>query len=391
MGKQDNEVRMTRNTVMIVDDEVLILKSLERELEAFAEANEIEVLTFDSPRIALEETKAGRRDIAVIIADQKMPQMKGFDFLGQVRERNPDIVFIVLTAYADIDDMVETIRTGLFSYVLKPWNIGKLTQEIRKALEVYRLRQENRRNAERLNDALMWGGEIQRKLLSRPMPDNERIKVHVNYTPMAQYACGGDYYDIITIDGSRYLAVMGDVSGHGVKAAFITFILKTLLNEAVGSWRKGPKELVPSKLMEWLNARLFRELRYSDSILVTICSCLIDLETQTLTTANAGHLPPKLLRGKKILSVPVSGTAMGFQPDIGYEDKRIAIEPGDKIVLYTDGLADGMHPDRSLESVMLRNRDRKDFCDIVVKDAVTHSGEGFYADDVAVMSIDIKG
>ncbi|MCG8689002.1 MAG: response regulator, partial [Desulfobacterales bacterium] len=225
--------------ILLVDDEPRVLRALEREMEEFAVEHGVRIVAYDSPVTALQDIREDSRDIAVVVSDQKMPYLKGFHFLQKAKEENPDIVPVLLSAYTDIDDIIASIRVGLFSFVLKPWDIDQLLHEVRKGLNLHRLRKENDRNAARLNEALKWGGEIQKKLLESRPPADRRIAFSVNYTPMARYACGGDYYDIVPLDSNRYLALMGDVSGHGVKAAFITFILKTLLNEIIVERRQA--------------------------------------------------------------------------------------------------------------------------------------------------------
>ncbi len=123
--------------VLIVDDEPNTLTLL-RQLFG----REIPVLTAGSGPQALEVLADNH--VGVIVADQRMPDMSGTDLLAEVMHRHPNIVRIILTAYADIDTLLEAINTGkVFQYVSKPWDNRDLAMTVRSAMETYKLRRHN--------------------------------------------------------------------------------------------------------------------------------------------------------------------------------------------------------------------------------------------------------
>ncbi len=123
--------------VLIVDDEPNTLTLL-RQLFG----SEIPVFTAGSGQEALELLQ--NRHIGVVVADQRMPEMSGTELLGHVMQLHPDIVRIILTAYADIDTLLEAINTGkVFHYIAKPWDNRDLAMTVRSAMETYRLRRNN--------------------------------------------------------------------------------------------------------------------------------------------------------------------------------------------------------------------------------------------------------
>ncbi len=123
--------------VLIVDDEPNTLTLL-RQLFG----GEIPVLTASSGPEALSVLDSAH--VGVIVADQRMPEMSGTELLGQVMSAHPDIVRIILTAYADIDTLLEAINTGkVFQYVAKPWDNRDLAMTVRSAMETYKLRRRN--------------------------------------------------------------------------------------------------------------------------------------------------------------------------------------------------------------------------------------------------------
>ena len=122
--------------LMIVDDERANLRLLERMF-----GSDYECLTASSGEEAIRLLR--QHDVAILITDQRMPQMTGIDLLKQTAESRPHMVRILLTGYTDVDALVEAINSGLvYMYVTKPWNNNDLKVLVARALEYY----ENNKN-----------------------------------------------------------------------------------------------------------------------------------------------------------------------------------------------------------------------------------------------------
>src|SRR5262245_23902260 len=138
---------MTPPTVLIVDDERRVLDALEAILAA-----EFRVLRADGGEAAL--ALLGTEEVAVIITDYRMPGMNGVELLRRSQERAPDALRIVLTAYTDVDSLMEAINTGrIYHFVPKPWDPQELLVVVRRAAERHALAQENLRLREELEVA----------------------------------------------------------------------------------------------------------------------------------------------------------------------------------------------------------------------------------------------
>jgi two-component system response regulator HupR/HoxA len=136
-------------TVLIVDDEVRVLDALEAILAA-----EFRVLRAIGGEEALA-LLAAEREVAVIITDYRMPAMSGVELLRRSQELAPDTVRIVLTAYTDVDSLMDAINTGrIYHFVAKPWDPKELLVIVRRAAERYTLAQENLRLRDDLQLAL---------------------------------------------------------------------------------------------------------------------------------------------------------------------------------------------------------------------------------------------
>jgi len=133
-----------QTTILIVDDEPRVLDALEAVLAA-----EFRVLRASSGPAALDLLRA--EDVAVILTDYKMPGMTGVEMLRECQTIAPDAVRLVLTAYTDVDSLMDAVNTGhIYHFVAKPWDSNELLVILRRAVERHALAQENARLREEL-------------------------------------------------------------------------------------------------------------------------------------------------------------------------------------------------------------------------------------------------
>jgi phosphoserine phosphatase RsbU/P len=332
---------MTRR-ILLVDDEQNTLLALQRELRDWSRDQGVEVRATTDPAEALALLAAAPDEYQLVISDLRMPQMKGSDLLLEVKERWPRIMSILLTGYSETGEVMKAVKAGIFSYILKPWDRDYLLQEIGKALEVYRIREENALHARRMEQELRWAGEMQRAFLRMPAvsgPAAGGVTFDLHYRPVSSLHCGGDYYDVISLPGSRLLVLLGDVAGHGVTGALVTGVLKSIIEPEFVMPAGGTPS--PAALLHWLNARLCAFMGTTSSLLVTMVAAVLDPAGGTLTFANAGHVPPLMVRrGAAAQSLDSTGPALGFMPDAVYTETAESFGIGDLLFMYTDGLVE---------------------------------------------------
>ncbi len=137
--EESNVLSAEAPKVLFVDDEENVLRALKR---LFLD-EPYEFFTALSGREGLELIK--EHDFAVIVSDQRMPEMSGAEFLGQAKEIQPEAIRIVLTGYADVNAAIDAINQGgAYRYITKPWNDADLILMVRDAVETFRLKQENK-------------------------------------------------------------------------------------------------------------------------------------------------------------------------------------------------------------------------------------------------------
>jgi len=141
------EFDVRSHAVLVVDDEPDILRAFE-----LSYGDELTVLTAASGAAGLAVLEA--RDVAVVVADQRMPGMTGSEFLERSVAVRPDAVRIVLTGYTDIEGLVRAVNTThVWRYVAKPWDSEELRLALLRAIELFHLKRENTRLLEALRRA----------------------------------------------------------------------------------------------------------------------------------------------------------------------------------------------------------------------------------------------
>jgi len=137
--------------ILIVDDEEAILETM-----TFTFMDVYEVLTSSDARKALEILDQ-HAPVAVVITDQRMPEMTGVEFLARVVERHPDTVRIILTGFADMEAIIQAINEGqVYAYINKPWEPDQLKQLVRRAVEHHQLMVMNRQLLSNLRRANLF-------------------------------------------------------------------------------------------------------------------------------------------------------------------------------------------------------------------------------------------
>ncbi len=192
-----------------------------------------------------------------------------------------------------------------------------------------------------LDRELQAVGEIQRSLLPETLPSIPGFDLAAYYRTSAR--AGGDYYDFFPLDdrggpGGGWGLFIADVSGHGTPAAVLMAITHAVAHAKPGT------HAPPSVLLEYLNDRLAYAYTRGGTF-VTAFYAVLDPASRVLTYARAGHNPPRLVRRGRVLSLDdAGGLPLGILDGQVYDQASVTLEPGDLLLLYTDGITEAMAP-----------------------------------------------
>jgi sigma-B regulation protein RsbU (phosphoserine phosphatase) len=198
--------------------------------------------------------------------------------------------------------------------------------------------------SEVMRQSLELASEIQMGLLPKTFPAFPEIP-QIDVFGMVEPAqeVGGDLYDFFLLDGNRICFIIGDVSGKGVPAALFMAMVRTAFRMAALA-ADGSVASIVGRLNDFLcesnNSQMF----------VTVLAGILDLRNGSIQYADGGHEPPFIVRasGGATMIEKVGGLANGFISGYVFEDGLIQLDPGDSLILYTDGISEAMNVDHHL-------------------------------------------
>jgi serine phosphatase RsbU (regulator of sigma subunit)/pSer/pThr/pTyr-binding forkhead associated (FHA) protein len=200
------------------------------------------------------------------------------------------------------------------------------------AIRIERERLAGIEQAERLMAAeLQQAAEIQRRFLPTGSPLVEGVDLAGYNAPCR--TVGGDYYDFLPFPDGRVAVVIGDVAGKGLPAA----LMMTCLQSKVQALAESHRE--PAELVTHLNRSL--KTTCPENRFVTLFYALLDPPSGELVYSNAGHNPPLVARASgEVIPLQEGGPVLGIMPALIFEEHRVLIEPGDALLLYSDGVTE---------------------------------------------------
>lgn len=238
---------------------------------------------------------------------------------------------------------------------------------------------------ERLEKELQIARDIQQSFL--PAADIRLEGLDIAYINIPSSEVGGDYYDIVPLDDRKIIFTVNDVAGHGIPASLLMSIFRTQFVYRV------KKEKDMTAVIGSLNDMLAETTDANHY--VTSFTCRLDRRSHTLSYVNAGHNPPVLLRGEKIIKLEAGGMPVGMFPGIPYQEAETAAAPGDLLVMYTDGIVEAENPageqyslDRLLDFIKARRGQRADVIkEAVIDDLKNHTGRPAFEDDITFILV----
>ncbi len=335
---------MSRQKILIVDDEPLNVDYLEQELEG----SDYETISATNGEDALEKVKVELPDL--VLLDIMMPLMDGFEVLSRMKvdESTREIPVIVISANNNLQSVVKGIELGAEDYLPKPFEPTLLHARITSSLEKKKLRDLEQLYLKSLEREFDIAREIQQGFLPTELPNVEGWKVAAWFKAAREVA--GDFYDAFLLPDGKLLCVVGDVCGKGVGAALFMTLFRSLIRvtAATNTFVEQKEKLVPNAkdrlqyIISFTNTYI-NQTHGDANMFATLFIGMIDPKLGSLTYANCGN-EAAILRaasGKTNLLSP-TGPAVGVIPDAQFGVEEITINKGDLLLAYTDGIPDAV-------------------------------------------------
>jgi phosphoserine phosphatase RsbU/P len=324
--------------VLVVDDQPDVREALRLLLKGAG----FDIQTAASPADALTAAAHSRYDL--ILADMNFSRdttsgEEGLRLVDSLHAERPDAAIIAMTGWSTIELAVDAMQRGACDFIPKPWDNRRLVSVIEKHLNA---RPKNARpKSEPVEAELAIAREIQQKLLPEPHFQAPGIECECASKPAREI--GGDLYDFFAIgsdssasdssdsDSSAFL--LGDVSGKGIGAALLGANLQATL--------RGERALAasPAQLMDRVNELFFHSTRPED--FATLFYAVFDPRLRTLRYVNCGHPSAVLLRANGDFELlDATATMLGAFKGRRFEERSVALESGDRLVLFSDGFSE---------------------------------------------------
>ena len=323
--------------ILVVDDEPdlepLMLQRMRRHIRAGRYS-----FVFAHNGVEALEVLHQDEDIDMVVSDINMPQMDGLTLLEQIPKVDPNIRSIIISAYGDMKNIRTAMNRGAFDFVTKPLDFNDLRITIDRTLvhlTEWREALASRDQLVALQNELSVASSMQQSILPTVFPQGEDFKSFASMEPARNV--GGDFYDFMRLENGRVGLAIADVSDKGVPAALFMMSSRTLLKgSAIGNVR-------PRDTLKEVNDLLCED---NDALMfVTLIYAVYDPETGELSYANGGHNSPVVVHpdGTSTILPMTGGIALGVMPGFEFDQDSITLEPGDTLILYTDGVTEAMN------------------------------------------------
>lgn len=283
-----------------------------------------------TPDAILTKLDAGKYDLLLMDLNYRRDTTsgsEGLEILGMLRNMAAPPPVIVMTAWGSIELAVQAMHMGARDFIQKPWDNNHLLHLAEKHIGAHReeLLRKYKQDHE-LEEAIA----VQRRLMPTGLPQVPGIDIAGHCQPAG--AVAGDYFDVLQL-GDKLGFCIADVIGKGLPAALMMSNLQAAVKVTAADWVK------PSELCQKVNALACRNGAVDKFI--SFFYALYEPETRRLTYSNAGHNPPMVVRdGGERMVLDTPDVVLGQIPDWQYQDAQITLEPGDRVVLYTDGITE---------------------------------------------------
>ena len=322
--------------VLIADDQPDLIDALRLLLKPEG----IQMEAVHSPDAAVAAVQRGEFDLVLMdlnYTGDTTSGREGIDLLSRIQAVDSTLPVVVMTGWGSVDLAVEAMRRGVRDFVQKPWDNKQLLAILRTEIEQGRERRQRIQHEQREFDEAR---RIQRKLLPSSLPQYEGWELATSWQPAL--GVGGDCFDALALGPTRLGVCIADVVGKGIPAA----LLMSNLQAAVRAF--ATETTAPHELCAQVNRILCGHV--AEGRFISFCYCVIDTDTGDLAYSNAGHYPPILIRSDgRAERLDVGGPVLGVFADSTYDQQRVRLAAGDRLVLYTDGITEARAADRTVD------------------------------------------
>ena len=354
----------------------------------------------------------------MVITDWQMPGMTGLELCRRIREEYSGSYTYVVMLTANTHD-ISGLAAGADDFVTKPFDPEELRFRLKSGQRVLQLedrledqiRQLNESQSELnethklLRNELNAAADLQRSLLPKELPNSDDLDFSWYFEPSEHL--GGDTFNVYKLADKRYAIAVADVCGHGIKPALLAVTLQHVLNPRYrhtplmwSDFATDPTHLVapPTEVLARLNQQF--PMTMENSQYFTMFYGVIESDTGKLSYSTAGHPPPMVLPAEgPAYQLPGSGVPIGFHDDAEFDPEATVINPGDRLLLFSDGLIETKNAANELVTTHrvlswldeARTLDTDSIVQLLGQNIRAWAGDARPDDDVSILMVDYTG
>lgn len=274
----------------------------------------------------------------LVLLDIRMPGMDGFEVAQQLKSQplTQAIPVLFISALDDVHDKVRAFESGGVDYITKPFQLEEVLARVDTHLALRRLQRDLEKANQRMEYELDMASRLQASFMHKDPPMIPGWDLAVSLLPARETS--GDFYDTISLPGGLWGIIIADVVDKGVAAAMYMAMTGALLRANIIEHPDNPGEV-----LKLVNQHLVDQT--GGSRFVTIFLGILDPSTGKMLYGNAGHNPPLLFHagGADPVLLGKTGMALGLFPDLTWQTDQVQVDPGNVLVLYTDGITEAQN------------------------------------------------
>jgi serine phosphatase RsbU (regulator of sigma subunit) len=373
------------------DSTILVAEDQEHVREAIAmllRGHGYSVVLCASPGEALSAAQQAPPDLAMLDMNYQRDStsgIEGLELIQSLRDLDSTLPIIALTAWGNVDLAVSAMKHGASDFIEKPWRNDALIEKVRLLIQrAHQVRSSKRVSEYEQQDAQ----QLQTRIVPRRHVQTRGVELFGDSIPAG--VVGGDYFGVWQPASDFLHFCVADVSGKGTPGALIAAMLYASVSTLSSSSNS------PESVLSQVEATLRSQL--GEGHYVTIFYAVLDLPTRVLHYVNAGHCPPILRKGTgEMQSLDPTRPVLGFMLEEGFHSERLALAPGDRLLLYTDGVSEATNdseeefgPERLAELVAGPSHESMEQRYAHIMEKVTKYADGKFRDDATLLLLAIN-
>jgi sigma-B regulation protein RsbU (phosphoserine phosphatase) len=336
---------------------------------------------------------AARTPPDLVLLDIMMPGMDGYEVCRRLRQmpETAEVPIMFLSSLEEVQNKTRGFEAGANDYLTKPFEMLEVKARVRSLLKAKAYSDAVK---EQIASELRVAREIQMGMLPHDFTESERaygVQIDAVLEPAREV--GGDLYGVCAAGPERLVVFLGDVSGKGIPASM--FMVR-----AISLARLLAKEIAePERILARLNDELAAD--NPSGMFVTFLCAMFEPASGRFTMANGGHCRPVILHDGQPprWAVKNLGTALGFEPGLEFERTELLLQPGDTVILYTDGVSEAFNPqdecygDARLlaDAGALAGQPPTAITKGLLQKVHAYAGTAPQSDDIAILTLKVNG